>query len=133
MCEALNQRGERCQAPPLKGSRFCYHHAPELAAERAAARRRGGLRSHGLNPEAPAPEVRFRAVSDVLRLLEVAGEDILRQKPSLARARALAYLGGVCLKAFELSEIEARVRALENRSPGYASMMGPIAERGADA
>lgn len=115
-CEALTTNGERCQAPPLRGGRFCFHHDPSKAAAREEARRRGGKAAHGMDPEAPRPEVKLRAIGDVLRLFEVASSDILQQPASLGRARALAYLGGHILRALELSELERRIAALEQRA-----------------
>jgi hypothetical protein len=48
-------------------------------------------------------------------LLEQAAADVLRQKPSLARARTLAYLATSALKALEVGALEERVSALEAR------------------
>ena len=114
-CEAHTVEGAPCQAPAQTGRPFCFHHDPEKAAARSEARRRGGLRSHGLDPTMPRPEVRLLVVADIMKLLETAGADCLAQKPSLSRARALAYIGGMALKVIEVSELETRIRALEGR------------------
>jgi hypothetical protein len=45
--------------------------------------------------------------------LEVAGSDALAQKPSLARARTLAHLVTVVLRALEVGSLEERVSVLE--------------------
>ena len=117
-CEATTKTGQRCRAPALSGGgRFCYHHDAGVAKDRAAARRKGGLRSHGLDPDAAPQTVRISTVRDVLDLLQVAGSDILQQEASLARSRALCYLAGVCLKALEVGSLEERIDVLEDRLP----------------
>lgn len=41
-CQATNQRGEPCQANPLRGESWCLRHHPDLGNERAAWNRQGG-------------------------------------------------------------------------------------------
>jgi len=115
-CQATTRTGEPCKAPPLHGDRFCFHHSPERAKERADARRRGGLSLHyGNAGKGEGPEASIREVGDVLRLLETAARDVLSRKPSVQRARALVYLSGAALKALETADLEERIRALEHR------------------
>lgn len=114
-CEADTQKGERCKAPALKGGRFCYHHDPEVAAERQEARRRGGLSLHYGKGGPDRPDAEIRVVRDVLALLETGAADILARPPSVERARALVYLSGAALKALEVGALEERVAALEKR------------------
>ena len=114
-CEATTKAGDRCKAPALHGDTFCFHHSPDRAKERAAARRRGGLRLHHGDGGGERPEASIREVGDVLRLLEVAARDVLARKPSVQRARALVYISGTALKALEVGALEERVAALEAR------------------
>lgn len=112
MCAARTRAGEPCGARPVTGSPYCWAHAPELARKRTEARQRGGKASHGLG-DGPPPEVRLRAASDVLSLLETAAGDCLAMKPSERRARALAYVAQAALRAVEVAELEGRIEALE--------------------
>ena len=115
-CEATTRTGEPCKAPPLHGDRFCFHHSPERAKERADARRRGGLSLHyGEGGKGERPEASIREVGDVLALLETAARDVLARKPSVQRARALVYVSGTALKALETSDLAERITALERR------------------
>lgn len=116
LCAATAATGEPCGARPVTGSPYCWAHAPELAQKRAAARQRGGKASHGLG-DGPPPHVRLRAAGDVLGLLETAAGDLMALKPSAQRARGLAYLAGVALRAVEVAELEARIAALEAQTP----------------
>jgi len=112
-CKATNKRGEPCGAPAIGGSGWCFAHHPEKARERAAARRKGGLSVHGLDDSTETPEVRLSTAESVLGLLEKAAAELLPRKPSVQKARALAYVASVALWAVEVSELERRVSRLE--------------------
>jgi hypothetical protein len=84
-----------------------------VAEERREARRRGGKNSHRL--DAPIPDVTVRSTEDVLRLVELAAQDILRERSSIARGRALGYLVSKALPALQAADLEERVAALETR------------------
>jgi hypothetical protein len=114
-CQAKNQRGEPCKAPEIPGREWCFWHDPERSKARQKARRKGGLSVHyGSGGGAPR-EVSLREVGDFLELLEIAAGDVLGRKPSLQRARALAYLATVGLRVLEAGSLEERVAALEQR------------------
>jgi hypothetical protein len=68
-CKGIKQGGDRCLAPPLRDSNFCFWHDPEHQRDAAEARRLGGLRrkregtlqgaydleTPGYGPRHPAP------------------------------------------------------------------------------
>lgn len=114
-CRCLNAKGEPCQAPELAGSGYCFWHHPDQAAKRAEARRKGGLSSQ-YGPGGPERvEVSIRQVGDALGLLEAAAADLLARKPSVQRARALAYVCSIAIKAVELVSLGERLADLENQ------------------
>lgn len=112
-CEAVNERREPCGMPRQKDSPFCYIHDPARKAERAAARRRGGLTTARTRHEAESEPFPIYETADVQNLLAIAAGDIVAQPPSIARARAAAYVSGVALKLIELTEVEQRIAAVE--------------------
>jgi hypothetical protein len=114
-CSATTKAGKPCQAPALPGRPFCFHHDPERAVERADAKRRGGLSLHYGQGGPSRSEVRVRTVADVCELLEVAAGDAPARKPCASRARLLAYVASIALRAAEAHDLEERVRALEAR------------------
>ena len=116
-CQAKNQNGEPCGAPKRPGREWCFWHDPEQAKARQEARRKGGLSAHYGNDGGESPEVHLQEVGDLLSLLEIAAGDVLSRKPSLQRARALAYLVTVGLKVHEAGILEERITALEERLP----------------
>ena len=112
-CTATTARGDPCGAYACSGSEWCFWHDPSRAEDRAEARRRGGLARHGRSLAGAVGSVEIREVRGVLSLLERAVSDVFELESSIARARTVGYLVGVALRALELSELEARVAALE--------------------
>lgn len=113
-CQALNRRGEPCGGYAGAGSVFCFSHDPARAAERKAARSRGGRARHGrrLGAGGGAP-VEIENVADVVRLVERAINDLLILENSVQRSRTLGYLAGVAIKALEIGDLEARLSEIE--------------------
>ena len=114
-CKAKNKRGEPCGAFTLTGSDFCFHHDPSMAKERAAARAKGGRARHGrrIGRTATLELVEIRGMADVVTLLETTINDALSLENSLQRARTIATLANVVIKALEFATLEERVEALE--------------------
>jgi len=112
-CQAVSRSGVACQARPVKGSAFCWSHDPALADLRAAARAAGGRARHGRTLTTGGTAVQLGTVADVVHVLAGALGDVLTLENSLGRARAVAGLCTVAVRALELSELESRVAVLE--------------------
>ena len=56
-CKAINKQGQPCGAFALARSNYCFHHDPTKAAERKAARSKGG---HGMGETSTAPSTPSR-------------------------------------------------------------------------
>ena len=95
-------------------SGLCFWHDPAHAQEAAEASKLGGLRRRKESTVAGAYEFEgLDSVVKITRLLEIAVVDTLSQENSIARARTLAYLAQMALKALEVGEVEERLAALE--------------------
>ena len=95
-------------------SGLCFWHDPEHAQEAAEASKLGGLRRRKEGTVAGAYEFDgLDSVAKITRLLEIAVVDTLSQENSIARARTLAYLAQMALKALEVGQVEERLAALE--------------------
>lgn len=124
-CKATTKDGTPCQAPPLKDGPYCYHHEPSIATERRAQKRRAALTMHhGGAGKKNRPKVDIQSVADVLDLLSTAASDLKSRKPSVQRARAIAYVSTAALKALEVGELEERLAKLEET---LAARRGPRA------
>ncbi len=112
-CNATTQHGTACQTP-ASDSGYCFHHDPARAAERAAARAKGGRARHGRQVStAQHDPVQVQTADDIMRLLEAAINDALRLENSLNRARTVGYLAMAAVKVLETRELAERVAALE--------------------
>lgn len=109
-CRGLRKDGQRCTAPALTSSPYCFSHDPELAEKRAQARRKGGqhrsnvARLRGLVPP------RLVEVYDVLeRALREVHDGELEPKA----ASAMASIARAMVAVVTAGELEERVRSLE--------------------
>jgi hypothetical protein len=99
---------------PLRGSDFCFTHDPANARGRNAARRKGGKRRSGIRSLAQACEpIALGTPAAIRTLLERAAGDVVSLHNTANRARALGYLAGLAIKLIEVTEIDARISALE--------------------
>jgi len=115
-CSFIKANGERCHARKLRGSDYCYFHSPQVVIERAEARRRGGLHRYGDKGETGSYII--KSPQDILGILEDAINDAYALGNTQGRAKTIGYLCQIILRGFEVSEIENRLRALEERIYG---------------
>ena len=113
-CKFVKEDGERCQAPPLHESEFCFVHDPAFAEEMAEARRLGGLRRRREKVVSGSYDIEgLENVGQIRRLVEIAVLDTLALENSIARSRALIAAAGAAGKLLEVGELEERIQALE--------------------
>jgi hypothetical protein len=115
-CKAKTKSGKPCKMRVLKGSSYCFNHAPAAAAQRAAARKRGGEARH--NPSAGDPgaiPAQINSVQDARRILDFVKDELLVLDNTIARNRALIALHDSIAKSIEIGELEERIAALEAR------------------
>jgi hypothetical protein len=110
-CAHVHPSGKPCGGFAVSGSRFCFAHAPEQAAKRDAARRRGG--QAGRVATLPESDVAVRSLPDVVTLVETTVNDVRAGRVDVRVANAVGYLANVALKAIAQSDLEARLEALE--------------------
>ena len=110
-CAQIHQSGKRCGGYAIAGSAYCFAHAPEQAAKRDAARRRGG--QAGRMATVPASAVAVRSLGDVVGLVEATINDVRAGRVDVRIANAVGYLANVAIKAIERSDTEQRLEALE--------------------
>ncbi len=113
-CTAQTAKGQPCRAQAIKGSTFCFTHDPAQDAARTKARKRGGERrrvAHG--GEASTVPTHPRNPSESRAILDFILAEVIPMENSIQRARVLIALSDAYLKAFEIAEMEDRVKALE--------------------
>jgi len=113
-CKATTKNGQPCNFYALVGDEYCFVHSPTKGAERAAARKRGGLNRstrHRGNP-ANIPK-KVRSLTDVLLVLDYVLQETVGLENGINRSRALTSLAEAYIKALEVSALEERINVLE--------------------
>lgn len=116
-CKAKTKKGEPCAGFAVGSGDYCFVHDPTRAAERAAARRKGGRARHGrtVGTTQPSASVAIDSVADILKLLEETAGDLRSLENSVARGRAMIALAAAATRTLEVSELEERLSALEQQ------------------
>jgi hypothetical protein len=113
-CRHQRENGTYCKANAQGGSRFCFFHDPALDAERAAARKAGGVaRTRRVVLPANLPAKPLRTVTDVAELLGETINQVRRGEIDLRVSNAIGYLSGILLSAIEKGSLEERLATLE--------------------
>lgn len=112
-CKSTTKGGERCQAPAIDGSSFCFFHDPDLADERQRAQSSGGRNGATRTLPPSTPDLSVASSRDVVDLLSDTINQVRRGAIDPRVGNAVGYLANILLKAFEQGDIEDRVRALE--------------------
>jgi hypothetical protein len=111
-CTATRADGRPCQTPVVGDGPFCFGHDPALAAKRDAARRRGGAnRSNARRLERLMP----LRLKPIFGRLETALKDVLAGDLDPRAASAAANVARALVALQQAGEMEARLRALEER------------------
>jgi hypothetical protein len=111
-CRGRRSDGERCGSTIVNESGWCFAHDPEATEDRRAARRRGG--------QASAKVVRIKrlappALIDVYERLEEALTQVHEGTLPPRRATAMASVARAMASVLQMGELEARIRAIEDR------------------
>lgn len=111
-CKYIKSDGTRCKAYAMKNSEYCFSHNPEVKEEKALAVRKGGLnrrlcKAYGEPLEINSPEDIKNLLADVIN--GVWCGDIPENRP----AATLGFLSRCFLSAYEKSEMEERIKSLE--------------------
>lgn len=111
-CVAMARSGERCKSAPLHGKKRCAFHSGDTAKVLGA---RGGRRRAIFNPDGLEPFSAPKDVSDLLRLVMQTVVEVRAAKLDTKTATAIFYGCGVGRSILETSDLDARLKALEER------------------
>ena len=126
-CCHLKAKGSRCKANVRIGSRYCFFHDPESAADRHAAQVNGGKersRSVAVLPR-ETPDRPLATAADVIGLLAQTINQVRRGEIDPHVSNAVGYLAGILLKAADKNELEQRLARLEAVLDGQRANAAP--------
>lgn len=123
LCVSTRRDGQPCTVQALPGSDYCFAHDPARAAQRAEARRRGGLHRATAVRLGKLMPVRL---TPIFGKLETALDDVQAGKITPQQATAMAHLARALVDVLRTGELEQVVRDLERQveDSGYARQSG---------
>jgi hypothetical protein len=112
-CAHVNN-DKRCKATPQRDSEFCFFHNPAKGEARSAARRRGGMRSHGqysmvVDSKAKAPQT----AGELKALLAELTAGVLRGHVDPKVLEVVSRSATVQLQAIKIADLERRLAEIE--------------------
>ncbi len=113
-CQTIKRNGEPCQAA-AGASGFCFMHDLSRGAEKAAARRKGGLQR--LSPSVADKSLvpaQVRSIESVLFVLDYALQETLVLSNGIQRGRLIVSLAHGYIEALKTGELEQRLDAIEH-------------------
>lgn len=113
-CKAKTKAGEACSAWAQAESEYCFMHDPARAAERAAARKTGGLNRRTTHASEYSGPRQVRTLQDVLGVLDYVLVEALALENSITRGRLLVAICDSFVNTIKTGELEARMLALES-------------------
>jgi len=112
-CEYIKENGFQCEAKAMTGSPYCFWHNPASQAQRLDARRRGGHARHCSVGE-PGNYV-IRSPMDILQVLQDCLNEVYSLESSASKGKTIAYIAQVLLRGWEASELDNRLKAMEDK------------------
>lgn len=109
-CIAKARSGERCQSAPMRGKKKCMFHTGNYASTLGS---KGGHRRAIFSPEGLMPFDAPQSAADLQALLGQSIVEVRGGKLDTKVANAIACLATGFFRAIEVSDLEARVAALE--------------------
>jgi len=113
-CKAKRADGGQCQANTIHRGQYCFRHNKEMQPEALQASSNGGKgkRQHTYLGK----PMRLKTPEDIKRLMARSINKLWSgEMPASNPAGSLGYLAKIFLEAYEKSELEIRLEAVEKR------------------
>ena len=115
MCKQILKSGKKCKAKNMKHSQFCFYHNPETKTELRKASAKGGKQNIH-KPSKSLSNTEINSIQDVPKLLIDCITEIRNgNTESIRSANAIGYLSNILLRAFELTDLENRIKLIEHK------------------
>src|SRR5438105_43541 len=116
-CIHIRDNGRSCAATPQRNSEFCFAHDSTKAEARKAARRRGGINSHGryrtvVDAKAKPPQT----AAELKALLANLTAGVLRGEVDPKLLDLISRSATVQLNAIKTTDLEQRLAQMEERT-----------------
>ena len=112
-CIFEKTNGNTCEANAMAEGQYCFHHNPAISAEVKKLTQAKGGQANKIMVKEPLPPLKVSATKDIVVLLEDTIARVRSGEMDLKIATTIGYLSGHLIKAFEISELEGRIEAIE--------------------
>lgn len=111
LCKFIKTNGKQCQANALEGLSYCFFHEPSIADKRKKA-----LSSGGKQRKKPVllEEIKINSIADVLPLLNKCINEVRTGELNSKNANTIGYLVNIVLETLKITEIDKRLKEVEN-------------------
>jgi len=93
-CKYIKPDGSRCRAYCVENAPYCFWHDPESKSKRMEAQRKGGLNRRNIYDE-NSEIYRLSTYDDIIRLYEIAANNLIRGEMTAQELRSIVYLGKI--------------------------------------
>src|SRR5438105_716274 len=114
-CQAQTKRGTPCRSFALPAGDYCLAHDPERAGAVRAARAKGGAAASKVR-SLQGRRAKLATVPELVRFTSGVIQDVLAGDVAPEVARAVLYGLSLQRQLVETSDLERRLRALEERA-----------------
>ena len=108
-CEKIKYNGERCHAPAVNGSSYCFFHNDTKKLREATSQ--GG--KQGKRAVLTESNINLKSLDDVIKLIESTVNEVRAGQLDRTIGNTLGYLSSILLRAFEQGQLLERIEALE--------------------
>lgn len=110
-CQFIKQNQQLCEANAMAQSEYCFSHNPATKEAHEKAVSKGGKALAKNNVR--LPPVNITTSRDVVKLLTATINEVRAGMIDIRVANCIGYLSGPLIRAFEITNIEARINEIE--------------------
>ena len=112
-CQGVTADGSQCEAAAIRGTDYCFFHAPSRAAERREAQAAGGRQNRMKTLDPATADMKIDDCGDVVALLSETINQVRRGQIDPRVANSMGYLASITVKVLEQNALEDRIARLE--------------------
>lgn len=112
-CQFIKKDGNRCSGFTIDDSLYCLSHDPSMSEARIVRAKKGGSAESYEKLNLKLEPVSITSSTDVMKIVVKIINELRSGTIPPRIATSIGYLLGIALKAFELGEIEERIKNFE--------------------
>jgi hypothetical protein len=112
-CKHILENGKQCRATPQRNKDYCYFHDPDTKDRFLMSSQKGGESKKNVDSQS-LESIKLETPKDVVTLLAKTISELRAGKIEVRAANAIACLSNVLLRAFQYSDIDAKVSEIES-------------------